>query len=166
MRTTRSTRSTEYLKRVKSSYLSINKVFKILRGRKYSLGGNGKKMGRPLDCWGLFVEYCNLRYGLNILGYENEFPLMSNYKKEYELNPKKVINEFKLFLENKFCIISISRMMSGDVLYVTIEEEKEKTDVIGIYGGNGAFLITSPDSGSTIVNLSYYNLESAYRWQQ
>lgn len=149
-----------------SNKMPIHLVVGSLLGRAYKLGGNGKENGLPFDCWGMINEYVRLRYSCELDPPSDEYPV-ENYKDYYSDAPEKVMSVFAQFMDEFFIKVNIEYRTAGDILLVATKDDdflKRKHPTIGIYGGQGTFIVTLGKVGCVSINLNYYNVESAYRW--
>jgi len=139
---------------------TIAKIFKRLMGREYLLGGSGKTNGAPFDCWGMLNEYIRLRYSHDIysnLGKYNE--IAHNYITSYIEEPNALLSNIKDLLEERFNKIGAAFKRGGDIIVTS----SKAVLTLGIYGGNDILLITSPNTGCIVMNLSLYDDCFVYR---
>ncbi len=145
-------------RRYRRHQLILNKVIPVLNGRSYLLGGNGEISGTPFDCFGMVVEYCKLRYGLNLLEiHSDENYDFYGYKEKSEVE-RMIL--FKAYLDMFFVKILLPYKTAGDVLWC----ETEGLGTAGIYLGNNLMLITCPETNCDVISTTYYEIKGAYRW--
>lgn len=131
-----------------------------LLGREYRLGGDGSVSGESFDCWGMLAEYCELRHRKNInciRGVDGDYTYLYNDSRGAAM---LLMNNF--FADN-FIRINTAYVSAGDILHVT---DSNGDSTFGIYGGNGSFAVTSPETGCVVIHISHYNIEDCYRWPQ
>jgi cell wall-associated NlpC family hydrolase len=143
-----------------------NPMYKVvgnLLGRPYLLGGDGKKIGKPFDCLGMFVEFYRWRF--------SKYPYDEETKKKYDIdNYVKIYQQDKELAAVKFkallgeCLIKLdsNRPLAGDCVLM----ESDGVTSFGIYCGNGKVLVTSEATGCCMMNKHYYDIKESYRCPQ
>lgn len=139
---------------------NIANIFRRLQGRTYLLGGSGLMNDEPFDCWGMLNEYVRLRYTYDIYSDLGTFSdIAHDYVHLYEGEPDGVVSKIKNFLDEYFNAVEVPYKRGGDIIYAI----SDSSPALGIYGGNDIFLITSPNTGCIIMNLSFYDSCHVYR---
>jgi hypothetical protein len=139
---------------------TLKSVVKSLKGRPYRLGGNGEVMGSPFDCFGMLVEYCRLRYSYDLLNNSKiKSHNVSTYKKSYTCSHIIAQNEFKEALCETFCLVNKHYMMPGHLVWFSLEDK----EFLGIYCGNQTALVTSKETGCTMIGTEHYKIEKVFR---
>jgi hypothetical protein len=133
-----------------------------LQGRSFLLGGNGKDPGKPFDCFGMLVEYCYIRYGIDLYAkFSDKYPF-DDYAEDYKKDTGLTLCQLSLFLDRVFVKVGLGYIVPGDILFLSYEDKR----FIGINVGLQRVLITSPETGCIILGSEYYNIEEAYRCLQ
>lgn len=148
-------------KRVSTRKIGIKKtligIVPVLKGRQYKMGGNGSVRGNPFDCFGMLVEYCKLRLGIDVL--KDHADQGFDFFGYSDLSNDVSSSIFNEYLNKCFLSVVPSYKRSGDILWC----ETDKGSALGIYLGNGSMLITAPKINCDIISTRYYKIESVYR---
>jgi len=140
--------------------VSVQNAVRPLLGRKYKLGGNGTPGGEPFDCFGLVVEYSNLRYSTNILAVHSESGYdFDSYAGSYAIDATLAKGMFKKYLDKFFLKMALGFIRAGDLLWCSLDGD----EFAGIYAGLQKIIVTTPDTGCMSIGTEHYVKKDAYR---
>ena len=140
------------------SSLGLAYIFRVMLDREYRLGGDGKTIGEPFDCFGMIVEYLKLRYKYDILQISSEY--CDDYVAYYKISKEVIFSILKTLLGDTLLNIVPVYKMPGDIIYARADNQVS----VGVYGGNGVLMISSERTGCVSIGINFYEIESVYRW--
>jgi cell wall-associated NlpC family hydrolase len=139
---------------------NVKEVIRAMVGRPYAFGGNGSVPGAPFDCFGMVIEYCRLRYGVDILKVQTTMDYrVDSYVERYNDSREATLEEYHNFLKDTLSRVAIGYLFAGDVVW----SYADAVESVGIYCGLQKMLIAAPETNCVVISSEFYKIQEAYR---
>jgi len=135
---------------------SLAAITSTLTGKPYALGDPGA----GYDCFNLVHQYLTLKGADLPTQFEGEtIRTYADLFRRAPVKAKKLMVEYVASVTDE---IPVSRAFAGDILLLALKERKAPA-FLGIHGGGGNVLLSSPEHGVTVCPLGKYEIRRAFR---